>query len=119
MRAFEEACGLGRGNISNMSQDGSLGSDKLSKIIDAYPEIDIHWLLTGIRSLEKQESVSNVDSSNQTDMLERMLQLAEENGRLKAKVEQLEQELSEARDFPPTKTGHTQRYAPVQIETAP
>ncbi len=39
MRAFEEKCGLGRGNISNMSQDGTLGPDKLTKIIDAFQEL--------------------------------------------------------------------------------
>ncbi len=50
IRAFEEHCGLGRGNISNMSADGALGSDKLTKIIDTFPEVDLHWLLTGIYS---------------------------------------------------------------------
>lgn len=47
MRKFEEKCGLGRGNISNMKSDGSIGSDKLAKIIDAYPKIAIEWLLIG------------------------------------------------------------------------
>ena len=47
IRAFEEMCGLGRGNISNMSQEGGIGSDKLTKIIDAFPMVDLYWLLTG------------------------------------------------------------------------
>ena len=47
IRSFEETCGLGRGNVSNMSQDGSIGSDKLSKIFDAFPDTDLYWLLTG------------------------------------------------------------------------
>lgn len=47
IRGFEEKCGLGRGNISNMSPDGSIGSDKLSKIIAAFPDTNINWLLTG------------------------------------------------------------------------
>ena len=45
--AFEEVCGLGRGNISNMKENGAIGSDKLAKIVDAYPDLDIVWLLTG------------------------------------------------------------------------
>lgn len=47
IRAMEERCGLGRGNISNMAQDGNLGSDKLSKIIDSLTQVNPTWLLTG------------------------------------------------------------------------
>ena len=55
MRAFEETCGLGRGNISNMSQEGGLGSDKLTKIIDAFPMVDLYWLLTGEGDMLKSD----------------------------------------------------------------
>lgn len=47
MRKFEELCNLKRGNISNMTEYGTIGSDKLSKIIDAFSEVNIEWLLTG------------------------------------------------------------------------
>lgn len=47
VRSFEEMCGLGRGNISNMKENGAIGSDKLAKIVDTYPDLDIVWLLTG------------------------------------------------------------------------
>lgn len=47
IRSFEEKCGLGRGNISNMKDDGALGSDKLSKILDTFPTISPRWLLSG------------------------------------------------------------------------
>ncbi len=47
VRAFELKCGLQRGNISNMSENGAIGSDKLSKIIDSCSDINIEWLLTG------------------------------------------------------------------------
>ena len=30
IRAFEEKCGLGRGNISNMGPNSAIGSDKLT-----------------------------------------------------------------------------------------
>ncbi|MFC2713816.1 MAG: XRE family transcriptional regulator [Segatella salivae] len=55
MRAFEETCGLGRGNISNMSQEGGIGSDKLTKIIDAFPMVDLYWLLTGEGDMLKSD----------------------------------------------------------------
>lgn len=57
IRKFEEHCQLGRGNISNMSEDGSIGSDKLSKIIDNFPEISIHWLLTGKGDMQQKNNV--------------------------------------------------------------
>lgn len=47
IRSFEEKCGLNRGNISNMGEDGGIGSDKLSKIFDAFPELNPKWLITG------------------------------------------------------------------------
>ena len=47
VRAFEEECGLTRGNVSNMKDLGALGSDKLSKIIDRFEDIDVYWLITG------------------------------------------------------------------------
>lgn len=47
IRSFEEFCGLNRGNISNMGEDGSIGSDKLSKILDAFPALNPRWLLSG------------------------------------------------------------------------
>ncbi|MBF1527483.1 MAG: S24 family peptidase [Prevotella salivae] len=55
MRAFEETWGLGRGNISNMSQEGGIGSDKLTKIIDAFPMVDLYWLLTGEGDMLKSD----------------------------------------------------------------
>lgn len=56
IRRFEEKCGLKRGNISNMSNESSIGSDKLSKIIDTYSSIDIEWLLTGKGDMLKNET---------------------------------------------------------------
>ena len=56
VRKLEEACGLGRGNISNMSTEGSIGSDKLSKIIDTFPHLNVEWILTGRGEMYKEPS---------------------------------------------------------------
>lgn len=64
VRKFEEECGLKRGNISNMSDDSSIGSDKLSKIIDRYSNINIEWLLTGSGEMLKKISSSAVISAS-------------------------------------------------------
>ena len=56
VRRFEEECGLKRGNISNMTEDSSIGSDKLSKIIDKYPSINLEWLITGNGDMLKSKT---------------------------------------------------------------
>jgi hypothetical protein bfra3_16308 len=61
IRAFEERCGLGRGNISNMGNESGIGSDKLSKIIDTFPEVSLNWLVMGTgRMLTGEEETGNV-----------------------------------------------------------
>jgi len=61
IRKFEEKCRLGRGNVNNMSE--VLGSDKLAKIIDTYPEVSCEWLLTGRGEMLKQKSEDHSDAS--------------------------------------------------------
>jgi len=58
MRAFEEACGLNRGNISNMLPNGNIGSDKLSKIFDTYPHINPIWLITGKGDMLQEDNTT-------------------------------------------------------------
>lgn len=95
IRSFEESCGLGRGNISNMNQDGSIGSDKLSKIIDTFPEIDLYWLITGKVSPKTTPlSSEQPEQQNQSPIIAQLLdtikEQAEEIGRLKAHISNLE-----------------------------
>ena len=96
IRSFEETCGLGRGNVSNMSQDGSIGSDKLSKIFDTFPDTDLYWLLTGEKksSDNRKEVAHQADTPTETpfvtQLLDTITQQAEEIGRLKARIEELE-----------------------------
>lgn len=94
IRAFEEKCGLGRGNISNMSQDGTLGSDKLSKIVDAFPEINLYWLLMGKdnpTSSLNYHGLNETQNSNDPQLLNKLLEQAEEIGRLKEQIQQMQQ----------------------------
>lgn len=91
VRAFEERCGLGRGNISNMSPNGAIGSDKLSKILDAFPHVDLNWILTG----REQKPIEGTDvwEGTNTILLEKVIKQAEEIGKLKERISQLEQRL--------------------------
>lgn len=43
--AFEDACGLSRGTITNLQK--GIRSDKLAQIASAYPQLNVRWLLLG------------------------------------------------------------------------
>lgn len=58
--------------------------------------------------------MSSLDNANA-----RISDQSEKIGRLKARVEQLEQELAEVRNFPPVANENTQLLAPAAIESAP
>lgn len=96
VRAFEERCGLGRGNISNMGPNSAIGSDKLTKILDTFPNIDLNWILTGV----EQKPIEGTDATDGTNsmLLEKVITQAEEIGRLKERIRQLEQRLGKTAD---------------------
>lgn len=96
VRAFEERCGLGRGNISNMGPNSAIGSDKLTKILDTFPNIDLNWILTGV----EQKPIEGTDATDDTNsmLLEKVITQAEEIGRLKERIRQLEQRLGKTAD---------------------
>lgn len=51
IRQMESACQLKRGNLSNISKDGTIGLDKASKILDAFSDISPDWLISGRGSM--------------------------------------------------------------------
>ena len=84
-------CGLGRGNISNMDTNGAIGSDKLTKIFDTFPDIDLIWLLRG--SSQNQISAESDKYDTRQKLLDKVIEQAEEIGQLKERIRQLEQRL--------------------------
>lgn len=100
VRAFEEACQLKRGNISNIVAGGAIGSDKLAKIFDAFPDINPHWLIMGVgdRFTDQTEAANapafllNMISEKDQTIREQ----AEEIGRLRQMVDQLTAELQKS-----------------------
>ncbi len=67
MRKFEEECQLSRGNISNMSDNASIGSDKLSKIIVRFSDISLDWLISGNGQMLRDKPISRPMSYTQQD----------------------------------------------------
>lgn len=55
---FETSCGLPVRYVSNIGK--SIQSDAIKKIILTYPEINLHWLITGEGDILSQKSAVNV-----------------------------------------------------------
>lgn len=60
IRAFEESIGAANGYVNSISR--GIGKDKLDKIIEKYPDLDVLWLLTGERSKNRRENTENIPS---------------------------------------------------------
>lgn len=62
---FEKEQGISSGYFAQQrKRQGKLGEDVLVKIIVAFPEVDIRWLLTGERNKEKLEQVNGASLKN-------------------------------------------------------
>lgn len=46
--AFEKSIGMSNASFGkSLKNKGTIGADKLGNILHAYPEINLHWLITG------------------------------------------------------------------------
>lgn len=91
LRELERNCGLKRGVFSSKSE--SIGSDKLSNIIDTYPKLDIYWLITGQGNMIKETETSVIDNNYQS------LSLTEIIGYLKEKDKRIELLIEERTEY--------------------
>lgn len=66
---FEKAIGVSNGFVNNISK--GIGADKLQRILNAYPELNSTWLLTGNGEMLKQDNSSK--SSENTTLLQRLV----------------------------------------------
>lgn len=65
VRKLESDLSLNRGNISNIPDNGSIGSDKLAKILDSDPTISPDWLISGRGEMFRSQ-VQNVNGHHNT-----------------------------------------------------
>lgn len=59
VKQFEQKCGMSNGYVSSMRR--SLGLDKLSNVLSAFPEIDRDWLLYGEGEMIKTSADTQVN----------------------------------------------------------
>ncbi len=103
IRKFEQYCGLNLSLIKSAERNnGSIGSDKLIKIIENFPDLDANWLLSGKGSMiridnlthnetqpKQQKNTKNEENTNilLMEMMKQIRELTAENAVLKYKLE--------------------------------
>lgn len=89
VQKFEVNVGYSNGAFgSQLKNDKSIGSDKIENILNAYPEINPEWLLTGRgEMLRAKEDMRHADP-HESDLLKKINELQE------FKIHQLEKELA-------------------------
>ncbi len=79
-RRFARECGFSESYYATIN-DG-IGADKLNKIVSAYPQVSLEWLVTGKGEMLKKDenSIGKTDAST-SDLAERYLKMLEANAR--------------------------------------
>jgi hypothetical protein len=98
--AFEKSIGMSNASFGkSLKNGGTIGCDKLEKILSIYPDLNLLWLVTG-----QGEMLVNLNSSSQflsssPDLMllikekdREIMAKSEEIGRLKEQVEMLKKE---------------------------
>ncbi len=102
--SFEKKIGVANGYVNSISK--SIGIDKLVKVLEIFPNINIEWLLTGNGEMYKsktsnERSDMNVLLKEINDREEIIRQQAEQIGALKAQLSHAAKTASTARGLPP------------------
>jgi len=102
---FEERVGFSRGYISKVKT--SIGADKLSNIVEAFPDLNLDWLITG-KGIMTNLSTQSAPFGQKADTLEdnsveyknKYLEILEENRVLRIEIEKLRKEAGTKADNP-------------------
>lgn len=86
IREIERTIGVTNGVISGaIKNNREIGSEKIENILQAYPQLSAEWLLRGEGEMLKRETIS--ESELVMQLVNKIAQLSEENGRLKTLIE--------------------------------
>ena len=86
MREIERSIGATNGVISGaIKNNREIGSDKVENFLHTYSNVSAEWLLRGEGEMFKKEIVS--ESEVVMQLINKIAQLSEENGRLKTLLE--------------------------------
>lgn len=91
---FEERVGFSRGYISKVKT--SIGADKLSNIVEAFPDLNLDWLITGKGKMTSTpvqpaavEQTTDTLEENSVKYKNKYLEMLEENRVLRLEIEKI------------------------------
>lgn len=88
--AFEKSIGMSNASFGkSLKNGGSIGGDKLEKILSVYPDINAEWLLTGGGEMLKSTTKMNISHIDNEWILKRFEEIVTENALLKRENEEL------------------------------
>ncbi len=91
---FEELVGFSRGYISKVKT--SIGADKLSNIVEVFPELNLDWLITGkgemiippVTAAPSEQTIGTMEEGS-VEYKSKYLEMLEENRSLRIEIEKL------------------------------
>ena len=69
-------------NFKGKQKLGGINSNSLERIVSEFPEVDLHWLVTGEEKIEKEKEVMKETNHNGNDYKNKYLEVLEENREL-------------------------------------
>lgn len=85
-RALERTMGVSEGTMSKAFRNNTeIRTDNIESIVENYPQLSAEWLLRGVGEMFTRETTS--ESEIVMQLVNKIAQLSEENGRLKTLLE--------------------------------
>lgn len=98
-RNFEQKISVSNGLIARfLAKNTTIQSNILSKICDTYPDLNPDWLITGKGDMLRGSVPAAAPDSTLDRLLERIEDLARENGQLQAENAELRKKLARAEE---------------------
>ena len=93
--SFERSIGMSNASFrKSLNNKKAIGTDKLENILTIYRDISPSWLLYGVGEMIKNEKEIGPDEPiSQKELWQKLLDQAEEIGRLKEQLSQLQKKL--------------------------
>lgn len=96
-QSFFDLVGLSYSNFKGIQKESSLGSDAIDKILSNFPDIDLHWLITGEEKKwqvveEEKEEYRKDYKLLYYEVLEENRILNNENRSLRKKIDSIKKE---------------------------
>lgn len=95
--AFEKQTGLSVGYIANIQK--TIGADKLLKIINKYPELNLMWLVSGEGEMLNTISIGHQQAGHHNQINNSPINIDTENQRLKEENEHLKARLQDKEEI--------------------